>query len=76
VKSKESVNKNLLYHKIRKIWNKDFSNIIPFSAYYKQIAGQIHLYHSFSKVEKAIWMRSQSNMIQMTIDELELNNEK
>lgn len=62
-----------MYHKIKKIWNKDFSHIIPFNQYYKQVSAQIYLYKSFSKVEKAIWMRSQSNMMQMTIDEIEGN---
>ena len=73
MKQVEKINKNNLYHKLKHIWNRDFSNIMPFNQYYKQVAGQISLYHSFSKVEKAIFMRSQSNMVEMTINELELS---
>jgi hypothetical protein len=67
----ETINNNKMYHKIKQIWNKDFSHIIPFNQYYKMIAGQIKVYSSLSRVEKGIWMRSQNNMIQMTIDEIE-----
>jgi len=72
------INENALYHKCRDIWQKHFSNIIPFNQYYFQVRNQVRIYSRLSTCDKIMFMEAQTNIMRATLDHIEnlsnLNN--